>query len=247
MKEKSKSFSVALAATALVLYLILVPSAASADPLMITETQITTGGSAYNPAIYEDRIIWSDGRNGKFDIYMVTLSSAEFSASPTSGKAPLNVAFTDKSARSPTKWKWTFGDGTTSTKQNPTHKYSKVGSYTVKLTATNDKGSNTVTKADYIKVITKPVAAFSASPTSGNSPLNVAFTDESTGLPAKWKWSFGAGKTSTVQNPKHQYLQEGKYKVTLTVINAAGSSTTTKTNYIKVTTNTRSGIYSESE
>jgi YVTN family beta-propeller protein len=172
---------------------------------------------------------------------------ANFSAKPTEGKAPLNVAFTDESKVAPTKWKWNFGDGKTSTLQNPTHKYSKVGSYTVKLTATNDRGSTTVTKKDYIKVVTKPIASFSAKPTSGKAPLTVAFTDKSTGVPTKWKWSFGDGKTSTVQNPKHQYLQEGKYKVTLTVSNVAGGNTVTKTNYITVTTNTRPGIYSESE
>ncbi|HWQ47583.1 MAG TPA: PKD domain-containing protein [Methanosarcina sp.] len=208
-----------------------------------TETQITTSGAATNPDIYDGKIVWQDGRNGKSNIYMAPLTViADFSASPTSGKAPLKVQFTDKSIGTPTKWKWNFGDGTTSTVQNPTHKYSKVGSYTVKLTATNAEGSNTATKTEYIKVVTKPVAAFSAKPTSGKAPLTVAFTDKSTGIPTKWKWNFGDGKTSTVQNPKHQYLQEGKYKVTLTVTNAAGSSTATKTNYITVTTNTRPDI-----
>jgi len=172
---------------------------------------------------------------------------ANFFAKPTEGKAPLNVKFTDTSKGTPTKWKWEFGDGATSTQQNPTHKYSKVGSYTVELTATNAKGSNTLTKTNYINVVTKPVAAFSASPTSGKAPLTVEFTDKSTGVPTKWKWSFGDGKTSVQQSPKHQYLQEGKYKVTLTVSNVAGSNTITKTNYITVTTNTRPGIYSESE
>ncbi|MDY0128785.1 MAG: PKD domain-containing protein, partial [Methanosarcina vacuolata] len=191
----------------------------------------------------------ADTYNNRIQKFVKVVSTqkpvASFSASPTSGKAPLTVAFTGKSTEVPTKWKWSFGDGKTSTVQNPTHKYSKVGSYTVKLTATNDKGSNTVTKKDYIKVVTKPVASFSAKPTSGKAPLTVAFTDKSTGIPTKWKWSFGDGKTSTEQNPKHKYLQEGKYKVTLTVTNVAGSNTTTKTNFITVTTNTRPGIYSE--
>ena len=108
---------------------------------------------------------------------------ANFTASTTSGKAPLTVSFTDTSTGSPTKWKWSFGDGTSSTTQNPKHKYSKAGKYTVTLTVTNAAGSNTVTKTDYIKVITKPVAEFSATPTSGKAPLTVAFTDKSTGLP----------------------------------------------------------------
>jgi len=174
---------------------------------------------------------------------------AAFSGTPTSGNVPLKVQFTDKSTGTPTKWKWSFGDGTTSTRQNPMHKYSDAGKYTVKLTATNAAGSNTATKTNYIKVVTvtTPVAVFSASPTSGKVPLTVKFTDKSTGLPVKWKWSFGDGTTSRDKNPEHQYLQEGNYKITLTVSNAAGSNTATKINYIKVTTNTRPGIYSENK
>jgi serine protease AprX len=190
---------------------------------------------------------YGSGRIDAYDAVFGGVPVANFSAKPIEGKAPLTVAFTDKSTGNPTSWKWTFGDGTTSTQQNPTHKYSKVGRYTVKLTVTNDEGSNTSTKTNYIKAVTKPVAAFSATPTSGKAPLTVAFTDKSTGIPTKWKWTFGDGASSTEQNPKHQYLQEGKYKVALTVINVAGNNTTTKANYINVTTNTRPGIYSQNK
>jgi PKD repeat protein len=165
--------------------------------------------------------------------------AANFTSSVTSGKASLNVKFTDTSTGTPATWKWTFGDGTSSTVQNPTHKYSKSGTYTVSLTVKNAAGSNTVTKTDYIKVTEKPVAEFSATPTSGKMPLTVAFTDTSTGLPTKWKWNFGDGTSSTIQNPKHKYSKAGSYTVTLTATNAAGSSITTKTDYIKVTTNTK--------
>ncbi|MGA9188500.1 MAG: PKD domain-containing protein [Methanosarcina sp.] len=82
------------------------------------------------------------------------LPVAKFSAKLTSGKVPLTVAFNDKSTGTPTKWKWTFGDGKSSTKQNPTHKYSKAGNHTMALTATNDAGSNTKTLRNYIKVTT---------------------------------------------------------------------------------------------
>ncbi|WP_141241777.1 PKD domain-containing protein, partial [Methanosarcina spelaei] len=107
-----------------------------------------------------------------------------------SGKAPLTVTFTDKSTGTPTKWQWNFGDGSKSFVQNPTHKYSKSGVYTVSLTVKNAKGSNTVTKTDYITVITKPIANFTSSVTSGKAPLTVTFTDKSTGTPTSWKWSF---------------------------------------------------------
>jgi len=191
-----------------------------------------------------------EGRNmvTKTDyIKVIAKPVANFTSSVTSGKAPLQVAFTDTSTGSPISWKWDFGDGSKSYLQNPIHKYSKVGSYTVNLTVKNAKSSNTVTKTEYIKVVTKPVADFSATPTSGKSPLTVKFTDNSTGIPTAWKWSFGDGTTSREKNPEHQYLQGGSYKVTLTVVNVAGSSTVTKKNYIKVTTNTRPGIYSESK
>jgi len=164
----------------------------------------------------------------------VQKSVAAFSASPTSGKVPLKVQFTDTSTGEPTSWKWDFGDGSKSFSQNPTHKYSKAGVYTVSLTVKNAAGRNTVTKTDYIKVITKPVAEFSAKLTSGKVPLKVTFTDTSTGTPAGWKWNFGDGSKSFSQNPTHKYSKAGIYTVSLTVKNAAGTNTKTIKNYITV-------------
>jgi PKD repeat protein len=79
---------------------------------------------------------------------------------------------------------------------------------------------------------TVPVASFSAAPTTGTVPLTVRFTDESTGHPTAWAWSFGDGTASTQQNPKHTYTAAGSYTVALTASNAAGSDTETKTNFI---------------
>jgi len=162
---------------------------------------------------------------------------AGFTSNVTSGTVPLNVAFTDTSTNSPTSWKWSFGDGTAnSTVKSPTHSYSKAGNYTVVLTSTNSAGSNTATKTNYIKVTAvKPVASFSSNVTLGTVPLNVAFTDTSTGTPTTWSWNFGDGTAnSTVKNPTHGYSKVGNYTVVLTSTNSAGSSTAAKTNYIKV-------------
>ena len=166
------------------------------------------------PSIYDDRIVWKDERNRNqngeinYDIYMGTLSSkppltGAFSASPTSGYEPLKVTFTDKSTGSPSSWKWSFGDSTYSTTKNPVHTYSKAGKYTVSLTVKNAEGSNTVTKAGFIvvNVLKAPVAAFTASPTSGKAPLKVQFTDKSSNSPSSWKWSFGDGTYSTSEKP----------------------------------------------
>lgn len=75
---------------------------------------------------------------------------ADFSASPTGGKAPLVVKFTDKSKGSPTSWYWNFGDKSTSTDQNPVHKYAKAGKYTVSLTVKNSDVGNTKTISNYV-------------------------------------------------------------------------------------------------
>jgi len=81
-----------------------------------------------------------------------------------------------------------------------------------------------------------PVADFSGSPTSGDSPLTVNFTDLSTNTPTGWSWDFGDGSgTSTAQNPSYTYNSAGTYTVSLTASNAYGSDTETKTNYITVT------------
>jgi PKD repeat protein len=78
--------------------------------------------------------------------------TANFTASPVSGTAPLNVQFTDTSTGGPTSWSWNFGDGTTSTAQNPAKTYSTPGTYTVTLTASNATSSNTATKTNLITV-----------------------------------------------------------------------------------------------
>jgi PKD repeat protein len=77
-----------------------------------------------------------------------------------------------------------------------------------------------------------PTANFTASVTSGPTPLAVTFTDTSTGTPDSWSWDFGDGTTSTLRNPTHTYGAPGSYTVTLTASNAAGTDTETKSNLI---------------
>ena len=160
-----------------------------------------------------------------------------FSLSPTSGSMPLTVSFTDQSTELPVAWRWTFGDGNTSTEKNPVHTYNKSGRYTVTLTASNSNGSDVLTKSSNIvvsSVLAAPVTSFSASPTSGKAPITVDFTDQSTGLPTSWKWTFGDGNNSTEKNPVHKYNKSGLYSVTLTASNANGSNALTKKSYIAV-------------
>jgi PKD repeat protein len=82
---------------------------------------------------------------------------------------------------------------------------------------------------------TDPLAAFSATPTSGDEDLLVSFTDLSTGTGLSgWSWTFGDGGTSSLQHPAHLYVDPGTYDVSLTVTGSLGSDTETKFAYITV-------------
>jgi PKD repeat protein len=155
---------------------------------------------------------------------------AGFTATTTTGKTPLTVRFTDTSTGSPGEWAWDFGDGNTSNERNPSHTYNVPGSYTVRLRATNNGGSNTETKVNYITVqpaYVQPGASFSADPPSFAQPFTVQFHDRSSGFPTTWAWNFGDGGTSAGQNPVHTYPGNGTFIVTLEVSNPAGSTVTT--------------------
>ncbi len=78
------------------------------------------------------------------------------------------------------------------------------------------------------------MASFTASPTSGPAPLSVSFTDQSSGPPTSWSWTFGDGGASTVQSPTYVYASTGTYTATLVVSSAGGASTNTATATISV-------------
>ncbi len=164
--------------------------------------------------------------------------SAKFDVDPGSGNAPLKTNITDNSkimAGYIVKWEFDFGDGTSKTfteKPDPfTHEYSSKGTYTITLKVTadndeNDSAQQTVTVGD---ASGPPVASFTAEPQQGEEPLNVKFTDTSTGDINSWAWNFGDGASSSDQNPTHTYTAAGTYTVTLEVTGPGGSDTATKT------------------
>ena len=168
--------------------------------------------------------------------------NADFTALPQSGNSPLTVQFKDLSTGGPTMWSWDFGDGVKEGMlANPIHTYTKGGSYTITLSASNQYGSSDIeTKYGYITVGSVPPsginADFTASPRSGSSPLTVQFKDLSTGGPTMWSWDFGDGvKEGMLANPIHTYTKEGSYTVTLSASNQYGSSDIeTKPGYISV-------------
>ncbi|HET8829749.1 MAG TPA: PKD domain-containing protein, partial [Pelobium sp.] len=149
-------------------------------------------------------------------VVSISAPNADFTATKTFGCGPLTTTFNDSSTGA-SQWDWDFGDGNTSTAQNPTHIYSSPGTYNVKLIITASNGcTSTKTRSNYIQVI-GPDTKFSANTTSGNKPLTVNFSNETTASSpiVGWLWNFGDGNTSTSQNPTHTYTSAGNYTVSL--------------------------------
>ncbi|TAE47633.1 MAG: PKD domain-containing protein, partial [Bacteroidetes bacterium] len=153
---------------------------------------------------------------------------ADFVTSVTRTCPEAIVTFADASIPDTTlvSWLWNFGDGSTSTLQNPTHTYANGGTYTITLTVTNLLGcSHTISRPNVIQVYTQPVTLFTPSSLEGCTPFEVDFTDNSSGVSAPivgWLWDFGDGSTSTAQNPTHTYMAPGLYTITLTTTDNNG-------------------------
>lgn len=156
---------------------------------------------------------------------------ANFTCDVMTGIAPLTVNFTSTSTGTITAFLWDFGDGGTSTIQNPSHLFSNAGNYTVILTVTGPGGSNSMSKTITVTQSSSstPVASFTTDVSSGAAPLTVNFTSTSTGNITSYSWSFGDGGTSTAQNPSHTYYSNGTYSASLTVSGPNGSNSTSKT------------------
>lgn len=162
----------------------------------------------------------------------------DFSASTTNACVNQPVSFTDLSTATPVNWLWNFGDGNTSTDQNPDYTYTTAGTYTVRLIVSYDGNcTDTLLVPDYITVSDVPVVSFAADQTIGcQTPFTVNFTDNSTGTgPFTYDWDFGDGGTSTAADPQHDYTAFGNYTVALTVTNPTGCSVTqTENQYINI-------------
>jgi len=165
-----------------------------------------------------------------------------FTGTPTTGTAPLKVQFNDTSTGPHDQWEWDFGDGNTSSEQNPLYIYHDSGSYSVTLNVSQAGGESVSTiREGYITVSVipsiPPVANFSGNPTSGIAPLTVTFIDSTANSPNSWNWSFGDDSVENIteQNPVHTYTNPGNYTVSLNATNAAGLNVTTQINYITIT------------
>lgn len=149
---------------------------------------------------------------------------AEFTAGPAlSGNVPLEVTWEDQSSNAIDSWFWDFGDGQTSTLQDPVYEFTRNGVFTVTLIVIGPGGVDEMIKTDFVTVA--PSANFSATPMVGAFPMPVDFTDTSQTDITSRTWDFGDG-TVIVGNdptPTHTYLAPGNYSVSLTVTGAGGA------------------------
>jgi len=156
------------------------------------------------------------------------------SADFTFTASDLTVQFTDASTDSDgsvVSYSWAFGDGNSSTSENPSHTYSSEGTYSVTLTVTDDAGdSDSVTKSVQV---TAPVEEPNNPPTAdftfSATDLSVDFASTSSDIDgniASYSWNFGDGSSSVSANPSHTYGSEGTYSVSLTVTDNDGDSDT---------------------
>ena len=163
----------------------------------------------------------------------VTAPNQPPTAAFTASCSGLTCSFTSSSSDpdgSISAYSWTFGDGATSTAQNPAHTYAVGGTYTVTLKVTDNQGGTGTTSHGV--TVTQPNQPPTAAFTSSCSGLTCSFTSTSSdpdGSISAYSWTFGDGATSTSQNPSHTYGAGGTYTVTLKVTdNQAATGSTSK-------------------
>lgn len=225
-------------------------------PLTVQFTNQTTGALSYNWSFPGGTPATSTAVNpsvvfANSGTYTVTLTSTNAGGTSTATQtitvnegpnAGFNllangatVNFTNTSSFSNT-YQWNFGDNTTSTDTDPVHTYTTDGVYIVRLIATGACGIDTFFET--ITIVTPPIANFTGTPTGGCAPLTVQFNSTGTANATNYQWQFQGGTTSNagIANPVVVYATAGSYSVTLTVSNAAGSNSISKTSYITVGT-----------
>ena len=134
------------------------------------------------------------------------------------------TAFTDQSTGNVASWNWTFGDGGTSTDQNPSHLYPSAGNYSADLSVTTNFGC--------VTNLTLPVAV-NEIPVADFSSVNfchgdaTAFTNLTSGATIGVEWDFADGSAlNTMNNPSHTYTTVGDFDVRLVAFGGSGCSDT---------------------
>lgn len=165
------------------------------------------------------------------NIYLYKSPEIDFRLEPGLQCVPFNAQFTDLSfAETPISYLWDFGDGTTSTLQNPNHLYQNVGNYPVTLTIWTDAGcvdTLVMFEQDIVDVQPIPEARFSVNPKETDiCHSDIKFTNLST-LGHEYVYHFDDGTSSIEENPSHVYSEDGTLNPILIVTSEYGCQDTT--------------------
>ncbi|MEL6132571.1 MAG: PKD domain-containing protein, partial [Bacteroidota bacterium] len=158
----------------------------------------------------------------------LTVPTPGFTVDTATACPGTSLSFTDTSIPDHplTDWLWDFGDGNTSTDQNPTHVYAASGFYDVTLTVTNVHGcSESITQVQFVEILSPPTAQFTLSDPSGCVPFTLNLLNTSvgnSGTVTGIQWDFGNGDSSTLNNPVVTYPTSGIYNISLTVTDDNG-------------------------
>jgi PKD repeat protein len=191
--------------------------------------------------LYDVKLIISDGYNvdsiTKINLIDIGIPPiANYNASSDTTIIGNSIQFTNQSVNA-VSYFWDFGDGITSTLQNPTHSYNLVGNYTVKLLAANNYGTDSIVHSNIINVGDIPSATFNYYDSTKAIGDTINFNNntlEIANQPNTYKWYFGDGDSSIIENPKHAYNANGFYDITLIASNIYGLDTIHRPNYIEI-------------
>lgn len=153
--------------------------------------------------------------------------SASSTQPPAVGPLSVDFSVTPSGGTGPYTFFWNFGDGTSSTDQNPTHIYAQPGQMSVTVTVTDDVGATTTQQLYVNAGIALSVEAQYAPINPGSAPFTVnfyAFAADGV-TPLSFAWDFGDGHTDVVQNATHIYEQPGSYQAVVVVTDAEGHKT----------------------
>lgn len=169
-------------------------------------------------------------QSAEITIEVVPSPTAGFSTNPSLMCSDQNVQFNNSSTGtySGTQYSWQFGDGNTSTQENPSHTYSSSGIYTVTLTVSNGTGCES-TISQQIEIEASPTIVIGSTTglthcvtaTNPITDIDIEFVNYTTGA-TSYLWDFGDGNTSTDLSPTNNYDSYGVYTVTLTAESAEG-------------------------
>lgn len=187
--------------------------------------------------IYEVKLIVQDTFTLCTDTFTSSINidtaHTNLAAFPLNGCTPMTVQFADNS-RNPVAWNWDFGNGNTSSLENPLHTYTDSGTYNITLVTEIQNGcKDTLLRKDMITVV-EPDIKISASAQSGCAPFTVQFDNLTNGT-ASQLWNFGNGDSSVLKAPNYTFTSPGIYDITLRVLDANGcTSTEVFVQYIEV-------------